>query len=63
MADITYVPVTHESPPIRVEYEKEPEAMTVCVAKSSDTELPTSVTSTDTLSGKEGLGLIVPPMV
>ena len=60
---MTYVPVTHEAPPICVEYEKVPEAVTVLVAKSSDTELPRSVTSMDTLSGNEGLGLIVPPIV
>jgi len=46
-----------------VEYEKVPEAVTLSVAKPSDAELPRSVTSMDMLSGSEGLGLIVPPMV
>jgi len=60
---MTYVPVTHEAPPICVEYEKAPEAVTFSVAKPSDAELPRSVTSTDTLSGSGGLGLTIPEIV
>ena len=35
---MTYVPVTHEAPPICVEYEKVPEAVTVCVEQSTGSE-------------------------
>jgi hypothetical protein len=60
---MTYVPVTHEAPPICVEYEKVPEAVTAWVEESIAEEEPRSVTRMDTLSRDGGVGLIVPEIV
>jgi hypothetical protein len=63
VAAMTYVPVTHEAPPICVEYEKVPEAVTAWVEESIAEEEPKSVTRMDTLSRDGGVGLIVAEIV
>lgn len=65
LAVITYVPVTQaELPPALVAYEKVPPAPTATVCASSGLgEPPCSVTVITTLSGRFGVGVIVPLMV
>jgi len=64
-AVITYVPVTQAAePPALVEYEKVPSAATATVCSSRGLgEPPCSVTVITTLSGRFGVGVIVPAMV
>jgi len=61
---MTYVPVVHaELPPTFVEYEKVPPAVTETVCASRTLEEPCGFTVMKTLSGRDGVGEIVPLIV
>lgn len=64
VAVMTYVPVVHaEFPPAFVEYENVPPVPTATFAASRTCEDPCRLTWMFTLSGRLGVGVIVPEMV